>query len=89
MPSLLVKLAVAVLAALVALLFLCADAAARTWYITPDGTGGAATIQAGMDSAAVGDTLALACGTEPTSSMRSRCDRESYCLAARSSQTAW
>ena len=43
MPSLLVKLAVAVLAVVVALLFLCSDTAARTWYITPDGTGDAAT----------------------------------------------
>lgn len=36
---------------------------ARTWYITPDGTGDAPTIQAGIDSAVTGDTLTLADGT--------------------------
>ena len=36
---------------------------ARTWYITPDGTGDAPTVQAGIDSAAVGDVVELACGT--------------------------
>lgn len=38
-------------------------AAARTWRVLPDGTGDAPTIQAGVDSAAVGDTVELACGT--------------------------
>jgi hypothetical protein len=36
---------------------------ARTWYITSDGSGDAPTIQAGIDSAAVADTVLLANGT--------------------------
>jgi hypothetical protein len=35
---------------------------ARTWYITVDGTGDLPTIQAAIDSAAVGDTILLAPG---------------------------
>jgi hypothetical protein len=35
---------------------------ARTWYINPEGTGDAPTIQAGIDSAAAGDEVALADG---------------------------
>jgi len=36
---------------------------ARTWYILPDGTGDASTVQAGIDSAAVGDIVEVVCGT--------------------------
>jgi len=35
----------------------------RTWHITPDATGDAPTIQAGIDSAAAGDDVLLAVGT--------------------------
>ncbi len=38
-------------------------ASARTWYILPDGTGDAPTIQAGVDSAAVNDIVLVAAGT--------------------------
>lgn len=37
-------------------------ASSRTWYIKADGTGDAPTIQAGVDSAAVGDTVMVAPG---------------------------
>jgi hypothetical protein len=38
-------------------------AQARTWQITADGSGDAPTIQAGIDSAAAGDTVLVAAGT--------------------------
>lgn len=50
---------VAVLLALVATI---PATPARTWYILPDGSGDAPTIQAGVDSAAVDDTVLLAEG---------------------------
>lgn len=50
------------LAALVLVLVSAPSPSARTWYIKPDGTGDAPTIQAGVDSAAVSDTLLLANG---------------------------
>ena len=38
------------------------DVPARTWHITPDGLGDAATIKAGIDSATAGDTVLVSCG---------------------------
>ncbi len=44
-------------------LFLCAShASAKTWYIKVDGTGDSPTINAGVDSAAAGDTILVAEG---------------------------
>jgi hypothetical protein len=45
-----------------ALVSLPVGLAARTWYIKADGTGDAPTIQAGVDSAAVGDTVMVGSG---------------------------
>jgi hypothetical protein len=53
----------AYLPTLLILLALTVSTRARTWYITPDGLGDAPTIQAGIDSAAAGDTVLVACGT--------------------------
>jgi len=43
--------------------FLQSPACGRSWLIRPDGSGDAPTIQAGIDSASVGDTVLVACGT--------------------------
>ena len=47
----------------VVILAISCSASARTWYILPDSTGDAPTIQAGVDSASAGDTVLVACGT--------------------------
>jgi parallel beta helix pectate lyase-like protein len=49
--------------AAVAIPILAANADARTWYIKPDGSGDAPTIQAAIDSATAGDDVLLAPGT--------------------------
>jgi predicted outer membrane repeat protein len=51
-----------VLAAITLVLVLATLSSARTWHILPDGSGDAPTIQAGIDSAATGDTVELAAG---------------------------
>ena len=48
------------LAAVVCFLFSYSVTSAKTWHIKSDGTGDAPTIQAGIDSAAAGDTVSLA-----------------------------
>jgi len=52
------------LASLITLLMALApvDLGARTWYILPDGTGDAPTIDAGLTVAIAGDTVLVACG---------------------------
>src|SRR5262245_33082238 len=54
--------AAGVIVSSLAVLVTANDAKARTWYITPDGSGDAPTIAAGLDSAATGDDVLLAPG---------------------------
>ena len=58
------KTCIIILSALLVLALLAYPTAlgARTWYILPDGTGDAPTIQAGIDSASNGDVVELADG---------------------------
>ncbi len=63
LPATAVPLAALILAPLAILEALPTAATARTWYIAADGTGDAPTIQAGIDSAAVGDTVLVGPGT--------------------------
>src|SRR5262245_38154044 len=51
---------------LLAALAFATPASSRTWYILPDGSGDAPTIQAGVDSAAAGDIVLVAAGTYST-----------------------
>lgn len=50
------------LTVLVLVLASATSPSARTWYITPDGSGDAPTIQAGVDSAVAGDLVELSSG---------------------------
>jgi hypothetical protein len=45
-------------------------ASARTWYVTPDGSGDAPTIRDAVRSAFFGDTVLVACGTYYESDIR-------------------
>ena len=44
-------------------LLVAQPSSARTWHILNDGTGDAPTVQAGIDSSAVGDTVLVGPGT--------------------------
>ena len=49
-------------------------AESRTWYVKPDGTGEAPTIQAAVDSARAGDVVVLAAGLYTWSSQAATSD---------------
>jgi hypothetical protein len=52
-----------ILVSIASILLFTPVCSARTWFVTPDGTGDAPTIQAGLDSAVAGDTVLVECGT--------------------------
>ena len=82
------KTYIVILSALLVLALLVYPTAldARTWNILPDGTGDAPTIQAGVDSASVGDTVQVAFGTYYDCTHPSWCG-ENTCVSMKSGIT--
>ncbi|MFH1312505.1 MAG: hypothetical protein ABIJ00_04690 [Candidatus Eisenbacteria bacterium] len=68
----------ALLLIIIAIPVFSVPASARTWYVTPDGTGEAPTIRAAVDSAASGDTLLLSDGVYTGEGNRDVCVHDKY-----------